>query len=46
MTFLLGLFVLWCSLWAVGLFLCVFNALFLVTRKNPEKFGQGDYDEM
>jgi len=46
MDFLFSLFLLWCGFWAVGLFLCVINAIILVTRKDPEKFGQGDYDEM
>lgn len=46
MSFLFGLFLLWCGLWAVGLFLCVVNAIILVTRKDPEKYGQGGYDEV
>lgn len=46
MNFLLWLFFLWCGLWVAGFFLCALNALFLIGRKSPEKFGQGDYDEV
>ena len=46
MDFLLGLFLFFCSFWAVVFVLSVINAVILVTRKDPEKFGQGEYDEM
>ncbi len=46
MDFLLGLFLVFCSFWAVVFVLSVINAVILVTRKDPEKFGQGEYDEM
>jgi len=46
MDFLFSLFLVFCSFWAVVFVLSVINAIILVTRKDPEKFGQGDYDEM
>jgi len=46
MNFLLSLFLVLCSFWAVVFVLSIINAIILVTRKDPEKFGQGEYDEV
>lgn len=46
MNFLLGLFLVFFSFWAVVCILAVINAIIVVTREEPEKYGQGDYDEM
>ena len=46
MDFLLDLFLVFCSFWAMVFVLSVINAVILVTRDEPEKYGQGDYDEM
>ncbi len=46
MNFLLGLLLVWCSFWAVVFVLSISNAVILITREDPEKFGQGEYDEV
>lgn len=46
MSFLFGVFLFFTGFWAIALLLAVINAVMLVSREDPEKYGQEEYDEV